>query len=218
MKNITTTIFVLFLFIGIANAQYLHDLQGKPLSEMSYTDVVGTPYLYDGWTKGTVELVNGTFYKDLDLKFSLLKDELFFKNTKDDAMLAFVLPVKSFLFEVGAQKNLYRNGFPEVDNFNKTAYYQVLFDGNLKLLFKSYKTISEIKPYNSATTEKRFADNYSYYVLKDGKMNKIRPSKKEFLELFKNKTAEIDQFIKTEKIDFKNNQDLSRMLEFYSAL
>ena len=218
MKNLITTTFILFFFIGIANGQYLNDLQGKPLSEISFTDVVGTPYLYDGWTKGTVELVNGTFYKDLDLKFSLFTDELFFKNTKDETMLAFVLPVKSFLLDFESQKSLYRNGFPEVDNFNKKAYYQVLYDGNLKLLFKSYKTVSEIKPYNSATTEKKFAENYSYYILKDDLMVKIRPSKKDFLELFKNKSAEMDAFIKTEKIDFKKNQDLTRTFEFYSSL
>lgn len=202
----------------MANAQYLHDLQGKPLSEMKYTDVVGTPYLYDGWTKGTVELVNGTFYKDIDLKFSLLKDELFFKNTKDETMLSFVLPVKSFLLAGGAQKNLYKNGFPEIDHFTKISYYQVLFDGNSKLLFKNYKTISEIKPYNSATTEKKFADNESYYIFKDDVMKKIRPTKKEFLGLFKNKNTEMEAFIKTEKIDFKNNQDLTRVFEFYNSL
>jgi hypothetical protein len=218
MKTFNITILLLFFIIGITNAQYIQDIQGKPLMEMSYTDVTGTPYLYDSWTKGSVELENGAVYRDIELKFSVFKDELFFKNTNDETMMAFVLPVKSFLLERGVQKDLYRNSFPDIDDFNQKTYYQVLFDGNIKLLFKAYKSLLEIKPYNSATTEKKFSDNSNYYLFIDGTIKRIKPSKKEFLEIFKDKTIEIDSYLKNEKVDFKNNKDLTKLFEYYSSL
>ena len=218
MKTFNITILLLFIVSSAVNAQFLQDVQGKPIMTAAYTDVAGTPFLFDNWLKGTAELEDGTVYKEIFLKYSSFKDELFFKNSKDEALLAFVLPVKSFLLEVGTENHLFKNGFPEVDNFSKTTYYRVLFDGKITLLLKSYKTLMENKSYNSATTEKKFTDNTIYYVFKDGAMKKFKPSKKDFLELLPTKAIEIETFMKKEKLDFKSNDDLVKIFEFYSSL
>ncbi|TKC01035.1 hypothetical protein [Pedobacter cryophilus] len=218
MKTSNITILLLFFISGVANAQFQQDVQGKPIMAIAYTDVVGTPFLFDNLLKGTATMEDGTVYKDIFLKYDSFKDELFFKNPKDETLLTFVLPVKSFLLEAGTETHLYRNGFPEIDNFSKKAYYRVLFDGGITLLVKNYKTMVENKPYNSATTEKRFIHNTNYYVLKEGTMKKFKPSKKDFLELFPAKATEIDAFMRKEKIDFKDNDDLVKVFEYYSSL
>ena len=104
------------------------------------------------------------------------------------------------------------------DNFTSKSYYQVLFDGGIKLVLKSTKTLIEIKPYNSPTTEKKFVDNAIYYVFQNNVMTKFKPSRKDFLELFKSKSAEIADFIKNENIDFKKNADLTKVFVFYNTL
>ncbi len=221
MKKLNTTLLLLFLSAISLKAQFIQnlpDLQGKPLIEKSYSDVSGTAFLFDDWLKGTVEQGNKISYKDVDLKYSLYKDELFFKNPKDGSMLSFVLPVKAFSLAIKGKTEIYRNGFPAVDNFNTNSFYQVLFDGGIKLLFKSYKTLIEVKPYNATITEKKFVDNSVYYILKDNVMTKFKPSKKDFLEIFNSKANEIDAFIKKEKIDFKQQQDLTKVFQYYSTL
>jgi hypothetical protein len=218
MKTYNISILLLFFISGVANAQYLQDLQGKPIMAIAYTDVVGTPFLFDTWSKGTVELEDGAIYKDVFLKYSSFKDELFFKNPKDESLLTFLLPVKSFLLQTGTESQLYRNGFPEIDNYDKSAFYRVLFDKGLTLLVKNYKTMLENKPYNSAITEKSFKDNTSYYIFKANTMKKFKPSKKDFLELFPAKAFEVEAFMKKEKIDFKNNDDLVKVVEYYTSL
>ncbi|MDA9555003.1 hypothetical protein N9R54_02095 [Pelobium sp.] len=218
MKKISITILIfLFFNLGVF-AQYMQDIQGRPLLEISYTDVTGTPFLFDAWIKGTVELENGLKYKDVPLKFSAYKDELFFKDSKSDNMLAFVVPVKTFVLDIANDSKVYRNGFPDIDSFNGKSYYEVISDGTTKLLYKSYKTLLEIKPYNSATVEKRFSDNANYYVFKDGVMRKFKPSKKDVLALFSNKSTEIDTYLKSEKIDLKKNEDLKKLFEYCSSL
>ncbi len=218
MKSFKITILLLFFITGVVNAQYQQDVQGRPILAITYTDVIGTPFLFDNWIKGTVWLENGSVYKEVFLKYSSFNDELFFKNPKDEILLAFVLPVKSFSLEIGTETYLYRNGFPEIDNFGKKTFYRVLFDGGITFLVKNYKTMMENKPYNSATIEKKFVENNGYYVFKDGAMKRFKPTKKDFLELFSTKASEIETFIKKEKIDFKNNSDLIKIFEYYSSL
>jgi hypothetical protein len=221
MKKIKITLLLLFIFTIKLNAQYIQnlaDLQGKPLTESKYSDITGTVFLFEDWLKGSVEQGAKISYKDVDLKYNTYTDELFFKNPKDGAMLSFVSPATAFSLTLNGKIDIYRNGFPEIDNFNTKSYYQVIFDGGIKLLFKSYKTLSQIKPYNSTITEKKFVDNFAYYVFKDNVMTKFKPSKNAFLEILSSKSSEIDAFIKKEKINFKDNQDLAKVFVYYSTL
>ena len=221
MKKIKTTLLIVFIFTIRLNAQYIQnisDIQGKPLIQRNNSDVSGTLFLFDDWVKGTVEQGNKTSYKDVDLKYNTYNEELFFKNPKDGSMLSFVVPVTAFSLAINGKIEIYRNGFPEIDNFNTKSYYQVIFDGGIKLLFKSYKTLIEVKPYNSPTTEKKIIDNSVYYVLNGNVMTKFKPSRKDFLEILNSKSNEIDAFIKKEKIDFKKHQDLTKVFAYYSTL
>ena len=214
MKTFNFTILLLLLSIGILNAQFLQDIQGRVITEQSYTDVIGSPFLNDAFVNGNVVLTNGVKFKSVLLKYSSYNDELFFKNPKDESLLSFVVPVKSF--ELLGQT--YVNGFPRIDNFTENSFYELIANSSVKLLLKNYKTILENKPYNSASVEKKFEDNKIYYVFKAGKMKRFKPSKKDFMETFADKSSEIDIFLKKEKVDFKNNADLVKVFEYYSSL
>ena len=214
MKTFNFTILLLLLSIGILNAQFLQDIQGRVITEQSYTDVIGSPFLNDAFVNGNVVLTNGVKFKSVLLKYSSYNDELFFKNPKDESLLSFVVPVKSF--ELLGQT--YVNGFPRIDNFTENSFYELIANSSVKLLVKNYKTILENKPYNSASVEKKFEDNKIYYVFKAGKMKRFKPSKKDFMETFADKSSEIDIFLKKEKVDFKNNADLVKVFEYYSSL
>lgn len=214
MKTFNFTILLLIMITGVSKAQFLQDIQGRVITEQSFTDVIGSPFFNNDFVNGNVILTNGNKFQSVPLKYSSYNDELFFKNPKDGSLLSFVIPVKSF--ELMGQT--YVNGFPAIDNFTENSFYQLIADKKVKLLLKNYKTILENKPYNSATTEKRFEENKVYYILKEGKIQRFKPSKKDLLETFNDKSAEIDAFLKKEKVDFKSDNDLSKVFEYYSSL
>jgi len=214
MKTFNFTILLLLFINGVSKAQFLQDIQGRVITEQSYTDVIGSPFLNDAFVNGNVILTNGVKFQSIALKYSSYNDELFFKNPKDESLLSFVVPVKSF--ELLWQ--MYINGFPAIDNFTENSFYELIANSSVKLLLKNYKTILENKAYNSASTEKKFEDNKIYYVFKDGKMKRFKPSKKDLMETFADKSSEIDVFLKKEKVDFKNNADLVKVFEYYSSL
>lgn len=214
MKTFNLTILLLLFITGVSKAQFLQDIQGRVITAQSYTDVVGTPFLNSDFVIGNVILTNGNKFQGLPLKYSAYDDELFFKNPKNESLLSFVIPVKSF--ELLGQT--YLNGFPAIDKFTENSFYELISNSSVKLLVKNYKTILEIKPYNSASVEKKFEDNKVYYAFKAGKMIRFKPTKKDLLETFGDKSSEIDAFLKKEKLDFKNNTDLAKVFEYYSSL
>lgn len=209
-------ILMLFIFFtNISKAQvYLKDIQGTLIKGKSFTDINGSQFLNEEFVNGTVALTNGNEYEGVPLKYSSYGDELFFKNPKDGSLLGFVVPVKSF--ELLGQS--YVNGFPAIDNFTENSYYALIADSKIKLLIKNYKTISEDKSYGSASIEKKFEDNKKYYVFKDGKMMQFKPSRNSLLNIFGDKKAEIDSFLKKEKVNFKSNDDLAKMFKYFNSL
>jgi hypothetical protein len=218
MKKLHTTILILLVSFGFANAQYLQDVQGRPIMEISYTDIKGTPFLFDDWVSGMVTLGNGETFKNVPLKYNVFDEKLYFKNPKNDELLEFVQPVKSFKFNESIGAGVFSKGFPVIDKFNSETFYNVLFDGKVKLLNKKYKTVLEVRPYNSATTEKSFVDRNEYFMVKGTEIKRIKNSKKDFLDIFSDKSTQIDAFIKKEKINFKNNDDLIKVFNYYDSL
>ncbi|MBA4851890.1 hypothetical protein [Emticicia sp. BO119] len=209
---------VLFLIAFTARAQYMQDVNGKPLMAGKYVDVVGTPYLFENWTKGEVTLSDGKNYKDLDLKYDQIEGIVFFKG-KNGADLGFTSPVKSFI--------LYPNNIamsfievPWIKEVDKDPYFELLNDGKkVKFLKKTMKVIREGKAYGSATTTKTFSENTAYYLLKaDGNYAKIKKDKKALLGVLNDKSAELEQYIKDKKTNFKEDASVAALVEYYNTL
>ncbi|OAQ38654.1 hypothetical protein A5893_14710 [Pedobacter psychrophilus] len=217
MKKFSITLlFISFIALNL-KAQYVKDINGKPVMSKDFTNFTGTPYLYDNWTNGSITTEDGKIYTNRALKYDLFEDVLYFKSAKGESM-TFLESLRSFELDNSEldNKEVYKNGFPPIDNLTTLSYYKLIYDGTIaSLLMKNKKYISESKPYNSSTTEKKFVDIITYYIFRNGKMEKFKPSKKEILTLFSDKSEQINEFIKSSNIDYKNDEDLAKVFDFY---
>ncbi len=217
MKKIILYISV-FLACLTTKAQYMQDVNGKPLMSGKYVDVVGTPYLFENWTKGEVTLTDGKIHKDLDLKYDQLEGIVFFKG-KNGADLGFTSPVKSFILY---PNNVAMNFIlvPEIKEVDKDPYFEVLSEGKkVKFLKKTMKVIREGKGYGSATTTRTFAENTNYYLLKaDGTYTKVKKDKKAIIASLSDKSTEVEQYIKDNKTNFKEDASVAAVINYYNTL
>ena len=226
MKNriiILLTCIVLGSFTAKAQVKFSNDIEGKPYMEKSDTEIEGNPYLIPDWVIGSVVLGNGKT-GTLKLRYNIAKDELSFENPKDTSSLNFVDAVKSFTlnpFKIDESNLLplvFDSGFPAIDNQTTATYYQVIGDGKTKLL-KHYKKKVEVqKAFNSATSTQTFVLADSYYLLVNGQMSKIKPSQKTIAAAFKDKTAELQAYLKTNNINYKSDADLAKLFGYYNSL
>ena len=215
------TILCISLFISCLTTQaqyYMQDVSGKPLLTSKYVDIVGTPYIFENWTKGEVTLSNDKTYKDLDLKYDQVEGIVFFK-AKNGADMGFTSIVKSF--------TLYPNNgamsfimVPEIKEVEKDPYFEVLSDGKkVKFLKKTKKSIRESRSYNSASATRSFGENTNYYFLKaDGTYTKVKKDKKAIIAALNDKSTEVEQYIKDNKTNFKDDASIAALVTYYNTL
>ncbi len=193
--------------------QYLQDLNGKPVMEINHVDVEGSPYLFDDWKKGVVKLKNGKTYKDVDLKLNVLSDEVLFKDAKGNT-LVFVDEVSEF--KIGDV--LMRAGYQASEGRTEKSFYQVLSDGGTTLLKRQSKSIVEEKPFNSATVQKKILSTESYYLARNNQLVKVKKDKKAILEALGEKSVELEKYIASNKLNLKEERDMSQLLNYYNSL
>lgn len=215
--NFKILFFCAFLMPFVAKAQYeilpFGDVIRTPIKEKKYTDVEGTPYLIDKWSKGKVTLKNGKRYQYDSLRYNLMDDKLVFIDA--GKMMHFAEPVAEFEINDGKTGNLiYKNGLPAVDALNTSSFFQIINRDKIGLYKKVSKSITESKQYGSAVVNKTFNTTYSYYSLKNGIFSKIVPNKKSILALFENKENQLNEYLKSQKVDFKNDADLEKIFTY----
>jgi hypothetical protein len=213
MKSFIRLVLTIGLFTAsiTAKAQYYQDLQGKAIKE-NREEVQGSPYITDNWAVGSASVEKGT-YNNIKLKYDVKNDVPIFAG-KDDLPMNFADPVKTFTIN----NKTFSNGFPSIAAQNKNSYYEVISDGKTKLLKHYTKRIQENKTYGTNAITKEYVTTEAYYVLKDDKISLLKPDKKAVLEITADKAAQIDNYIKTNKVNFKNDASLGQLFDYYNGL
>lgn len=192
------------------------DMHGNPVMTKDYSDTKGTPYFLDNWTKGTVKLINENTFKDVDLKFNLVEQQLIFKDPKSGTPLGFKDDVKEFkliLKESPEESALFRKGFSE----SPQTFYQVLADGTVQLVKRQSKVVKETREFNSASTVKSFNVVTDYYLVKGDQFIRIKKSLKDVLSNLDN-AQRLDDYIKTHDPDIRKEADLVKLISQYNSL
>ena len=106
---------------------------------------------------------------------------------------------------------------------NKLRYFEVLIDGENKLLERKMVTFSPAKP--SATSYqtdkpadfKREDDQY-YLRYANGSIIEIPTRKRSFYDIFGTNSGKIKKFVKSNKYNIKDTADLKQIIMYYNRL
>lgn len=185
-----------------------------------YAEVTGEPYLFEGWRPGNVVYKDGTVAKDMDIKYDQVSNDLLFK--KGDAEYSFPKPVKEFtILGKLADVLVFKSGYPAHGQNDGNTFYQVLAEGDgIAFLKRNNKSIAKQNVYGSSTIHKLVRENVVYYFYEEGKgLKTVKKDAKSILALLdKSKKPTLEDFIRQEKLKFKEDGDLIALLEFYQTL
>jgi len=191
---------------------FIEDISGRPYSSKALDEIDGSPFLLADWNWGVVKFRNGRFAKDLSLHFNVYNNQLYFK--KEEKQLEFELPVQEFMIRYLKDNDsvavFYRSGFPETEKTNWETFWELLNDGNMKLLKYRYKVISSFRPYNSAE-RKKFDDREQLYAYVDGRMLKLKKDKESIIEALPQHKAAILGIVEQKKLKLKNEEDIVKL-------
>ena len=216
-------LFLLNISKTLSQGQAITDINGSVIKVQSYTEVQGSPYLFNDFLKSSIKFTNGKVINNVAIKYDQIKDEITFVGVNggeyyfSDPVSEFSL---SYINNQTAIDRLFRSGFNSFKNFNHNSFYEVLVDGNIKLLRKNAKIISEIKEYNSATSIKIINENIGYYISKHNEIIQLKKNNiKSLIEaLDSNKSTSLLEFSKKENLNIENEEYLKKIIIFYNSI
>jgi len=174
----TSRILYLFIFLGLVSVTALRAQNGVPQNwnakkimgtrHIPYPVAMGRPYLNDQFLSGEIELSDGFKFKDLKLRYSSYRDALIYFNTEISVQIVIdkaSLRGFSLIDEQGAKRIFrmqYYGGYSP-----GLRFFEVLVDGEIKLLAFRKVILELCAPYNDITgklNNMNYQEAYSYYL------------------------------------------------------
>jgi hypothetical protein len=206
--------------VTLQSGSFFQAVNGMPVAANVYYRVVeGSAFFDPEWSKGLVAF-DKKQYGNVMLKLDLLKNELHFKNSKGEEMIC-SSPVNRITFGAPGQINaptfVFSAFVAELSSFKPEAWLQVHAEGRAGLYTHHKKTISETRPYGSATLEQRITTTEIHYLVHNNQYVRVKKLSN-ILNLLADKKAELQQWIKANNIDESNLADWARVVDAYNNM
>jgi hypothetical protein len=181
--------------------------------------VNGQQFSFEFWHNGYIVLEGGDTLKGL-VKYNLQTDLVQLQaNNKVETYTA----RKVVFFEIfDAVVKDYRHFFslPYAANtgYRAPVFFELLSEGKMTLLTRElleYKTYSSFYYYGSYT---RLVLVNKYFLLEEnGEIKEFQGKKNDWIYAMGNHGEDVQKFAKSNRLDFDNKRDLSRIVEYYNS-
>ena len=190
--------------------------------ENKYGDINGSAYFIPDYKFSTIILSDGRKYYNIKAKLNLVEHEVVFKSSSGEegfigkGMVSTISIVDST--KQGIKNYTFQSGFPKIDNQANFNFYQVYITGKATLLKSINKSIEERLNELSGEKSKEFMVRENVYIYIGGAMKRIKKEKEFFMNILADQAASVNQYLTTNKINFKNEDQIIKLIEFYNSL
>ena len=209
---------MLMVWTGYCQDMILHDpVSAKVFNSTKYSEVRGTPFLFDKWIKGSVTIPRGT-YVDLQLKYDVYGNTVYYN--REDQSFEFQDPVLSFILMPVPGDSLSYMYFAKgitAPGLKETQFVQILAEGKIALYKSEIKLLSELNEINRGVVQS-FSKSSRYFALKNNVIELIKLNKNEIIALIADKEKEVTAFISKNNLSFKKEQDIIAIIDYYNTL
>jgi hypothetical protein len=112
----------------------------------------------------------------------------------------------------------FRTGYPAFENRTSNHFYIVMAEGSCSLLRLVEKKITQRK--NEITNEvfKDYENAESFYLFTKGEMKRLKKDKDFIMAELADKQVQVNEFVQTNKINFRNVDQLVKLINYYNTL
>ena len=180
-----------------------------------YESIGGSPYLNDEFFPGQIKFGNRESVDYDQMRIDLVSQGIQIKI--DDQVTEYDIRLaKSLTLSSGNDGESV--DFLIIENVGTPSLFRIVFDNEIQLLslVSVVKRISESTQtgYSSKSQQDRFVRSETYFLRSENNMIEVKLNKKSILGELK-QSSEVNDFIKTNKINFKDEEDVVVFLGFY---
>ncbi len=190
-----------------------YNIRGRAFVNKDAVNVEGTPLLNTEWGKGEVRFKNGGIVKDIELKFNLERNELYFN--KNDELFLFNDPVISFSIKYNhlgkSYQKLFRNGFPLNGRLGSETFYEIIADGDKwQFVNFNYAFLSNANSYGGSSAKQVFTPGDEFYIFDraSDKMFRTKKSVAGIIESLPSMKEQVTKICSEKKLKLRNNEEV----------
>ena len=212
MKKIFSLILLFLASIALAEAQFIRDnVSGAPYVSNRYTEILGSPLLFEDWCEGNIYLKDGSKAEKFPLKFNIYENQLIF-NYNNQALIV-QNPIKEFVINSVADGKTttmaFRCGYQPIEKNDEKTFYQVLQDGPTALLKQIKKSVVTNATYGGAENVRQFETVEAYFVaLPRGDLARIRKDRGSLIDALGDSKGKLEAWMKANNNRGKTETDL----------
>ena len=179
------------------------------------SEIDGNPYVNKEWKPGSISFKSGSSTELDQINYNIFVNKISYKKNGVEFN-----PVSSYNitgFTIGKRHFI----FDEIGNTGRKTMYEVLSEGEIRLL-KKY--ITKIKPGQASNgivreTNDRYNDEKEYYSKKEGApVSQLKLKNKDLLVVFKDKEKGIRKYIEANKLKARKEEDLVLMFIQFNSM
>lgn len=181
-----------------------------------YKGIDGFPTLFQSYQKGKIKMSAGQIIEIDSINLDIVGNELLVKRNNVETVVN-----KSMVeeFEVWIQTSWVKF-IKKRDMSGRITFFAVLLEGKYNLVRLDNKSLIEptsTGAYSNGALAPRFDESKKYYLIFNGNLIEIR-NRKQFLSLFSDHSEVIDNFIKSEDLTIKSENDLIALVSYINKL
>jgi hypothetical protein len=172
-------------------------------------------FLEPGWAPGRVMLKDKTLIDNILLRYDIYHQQLQF--IRDIDTLAFAKPEEASYFVLDGKNFIYAEY--QLDNIIDKGYFEVLSEGNCKLLLRRTVKYHVAPETNPNIEEDLYIRECTYYISKNGETAKpVRACRSGVLCAFKDKEDQVKKFMKDNNMKMNTCEQLKEVVAYYNSL
>gem|GEM_PF-952976 len=198
----------------------MEDLPAKPFRMPSLMDVGGSsPFLTPEYRQGSVELGQGRVVSNVPIKFNTFNNAIMVIREGQELKLEFFESVYyNEPDHSGKQvKQLFRAGYPEIENHSENTIYQVLSMGPKLHLLKFIDQKVEDVPTLGDYSRREIVTNEHYYLYVPGvgikRIKNLKSSRQSILEVLPDLGDRVAKIAAARKLKLKSESDIAILVE-----
>lgn len=229
MKFSLVVMLTLIVLTGSLKAQNIpinsiENFRFKRLTEGLYTpqnlklsDIKGSPYLEAEFISGKVITTDGSINENIPIRYNAFSDDLEFRKGDD----IYIIDPKSTVKKAEIGKDVFTYMTYLYGGKIHNGFFKILTEGKTILLARFvivFLEKEEIKPYAEPKPARFDEVRKEYYISFDGNPAKPFSTKKGLFEMFGEKKGEMESYFSKNRLSFKGDEQLIKIIQHYNTL
>ena len=177
--------------------------------------IEGSVHVFETWDNNGVIKLGSQNYSIKNINFNAFKNTIESK-IDEESVYAFDLKTNDVVY---INNREFRNCFDPKKGMNR-IFEVIAGDKDFQLL-KSYDIqvyMYQADPLMIRKKDGKYMTNKAYHINSNGNISEVKLKKKSLLKAFGDKSKAIEKFIKSNKLSYKKEDDLKKIIDHFNSL